>query len=186
MTAVSIPLILFFISILNPSVSKCPKSFSCGILNSMEFPLAESDKPECGLFTVDCANLRIKLSSGGTWHYILQRISANKFIVIDPVIEKDLRGPESSCPVMRNLSLPFNPSTSFTFSPNLTFFLCGIIVSAKTREFFDGYLYGWDCFGCTVFYTNSTGRVPSKNSSAYQHCTVVQMPVKWNQRRYRN
>lgn len=181
--AATISLLVFFLLFIKPSISKCPKSFTCGNLGSLEFPLAASDKPQCGLFTVDCrepANPRIQITGGGKQYQILEKISANKLKLLDPVIENDL-STSRSCLILRDLPPPVNPSTTLTYSPNITLFTCDAKsdASGKTWDLFKGYRNYTGCGGYIVFYSNSAERVPS--SSEFQGCATVQVPVKPNQ-----
>ncbi|XP_073138255.1 LEAF RUST 10 DISEASE-RESISTANCEUS RECEPTOR-LIKE PROTEIN KINASE-like 2.4 isoform X3 [Henckelia pumila] len=183
MTA-TISLVVFFLLFIKPSVSKCPKSFTCGNLTSLEFPLAASDKPECGLFTVDCtepANPRIQLTGGGKQYQILGKISANILKLLDPVLENDLRI-SRSCLILRDLPIPFNPTASLTYFPNITVFTCDAKsdASGKTWDVFKGYWNFTGCGGFMVFYSNSSDRIPS-SSGEFQGCAITQVPVKSNQ-----
>ncbi|XP_073138254.1 LEAF RUST 10 DISEASE-RESISTANCEUS RECEPTOR-LIKE PROTEIN KINASE-like 2.1 isoform X2 [Henckelia pumila] len=183
--AATISLVVFFVLLfIKPSVSKCPKTFTCGNLTSLEFPLAASDKPECGLFTVDCTepvNPRIQLTGGGKQYQILEKISANKLKLLDPVLENDLNI-SRSCLILRDLQIPFNPMASLTYSPNITVFTCDAKsdASGKAWDLFKGYRNFTGCGGFTVFYSNSSDRIPS-SSGEFQGCAIVQVPVKSNQ-----
>ncbi|XP_073145960.1 LEAF RUST 10 DISEASE-RESISTANCEUS RECEPTOR-LIKE PROTEIN KINASE-like 2.5 [Henckelia pumila] len=183
--AACIPLLVFFLLFIHSCASNCPKSFSCGNLTSLEFPLAQANKAECGLFGVDCtepANPRIQLAGDGRQYQILEKISVNTFKLLDPVIQQGLNVSQS-CLILRNLSLPFSPSTSFTFSPNLTFFTCDNRINENGTKWdgFKDYRNYTGCGGFTVFYSNSTNQFPSGGSDFIPGCTTVQMPVKSNQ-----
>ncbi|KZV55642.1 putative serine/threonine-protein kinase-like [Dorcoceras hygrometricum] len=179
-------LVVFFlllnVLLINSSASKCPKLFACGNFTYLQFPLAESSKTGCGLFMVDCTEPekpRIQLNGDGRQYQILEKLSVNRFKLRDPVIQEGLRVSQS-CLTLRNLSLPFNPSTSLTFSPNLTFFTCynQSGVSGRTGDVFRGYRNYTGCGGFTVFYSNSTDQFPPVSSDVVPGCAVVQMPVK--------
>ncbi|XP_073143498.1 LEAF RUST 10 DISEASE-RESISTANCEUS RECEPTOR-LIKE PROTEIN KINASE-like 1.1 [Henckelia pumila] len=191
MAAASLFSVFFFFVLFNlllfihPCSSSCPKSFSCGNLTSLEFPLAQANKTGCGLFTVDCtepSTPRIQLTGDGRQYEILEKISVNRFKLLDPVIQQGLNVSQS-CLIMRNLSLPFSPSTSFTFSPNLTFFTCDNRINENGTKWdvFKDYRNYTGCGGFTVFYSNSTNQFPPGSSDFIPGCTTVQMPVKSNQ-----
>ncbi|XP_073059408.1 LEAF RUST 10 DISEASE-RESISTANCEUS RECEPTOR-LIKE PROTEIN KINASE-like 1.1 [Primulina eburnea] len=183
--AVSIPLLVFFLLLIDSSASKCPKSFNCGNLTSLEFPLALSQKTGCGLLMVNCtepANPRIQLTGDGRQYQILEKISVNRFKLVDPVIQEGLKISQS-CLTFRNVSFPFIPATSLSFTPNLTFFTCDnrSNVSEETQALFKGYRNYTGCGGFTVFYSNSTDRFPPGSGGVIPDCAAVQMPVKLNQ-----
>ncbi|CAI9778268.1 unnamed protein product [Fraxinus pennsylvanica] len=77
---------------LNFVYSKCPKSFQCGHLGNLEFPLADFSQPECGLVTVQCNTIPKPLIHLDTERLspsfeILSNISTNQALVRNPVLE---------------------------------------------------------------------------------------------------
>ncbi|CAI9778704.1 unnamed protein product [Fraxinus pennsylvanica] len=78
--------------ILNLVYSKCPKSFQCGNLGNLEFPLADFSQPECGLFKVECNGLpypriHINIERISPPYEILSYMSTNQALIRDTVFE---------------------------------------------------------------------------------------------------
>ncbi|KAI3467060.1 hypothetical protein Pfo_023723 [Paulownia fortunei] len=174
---------LFHYLIINSADSKCPESFECGSFGSLEFPLSDSKNPGCGLFMVDgcvSGNPKIQFEAKGYWYDILEKKSPNKFLVRDSIRQYHLNN--NSCFSFKNLSLPQSPSSSFTFSPNLTLFAC---TNHSSNEGVQDYFKNYDHTTCpllTVYYRNRATDVPvARESSIPPECSVIQLPLESNQ-----
>ncbi|EYU40784.1 hypothetical protein MIMGU_mgv1a0215071mg, partial [Erythranthe guttata] len=172
---------LFHSSIIISVVSKCSKSFECGRLGYLEFPLSNSRG--CGLFTVhgcDSVNPTIQLEPGGQEYSILN-ISTNKFLVKDHSLQSLLD--TNSCFSFINLTLPKYPSISFSFSPNLTMFECfNETYKSERGRYFENYL-NYTCSLIALYYSFPTANVapPVPNGDGLpSQCHVIQLPVKSN------
>ncbi|KAL7132453.1 hypothetical protein ABFS83_12G075100 [Erythranthe nasuta] len=172
-------LLLFFLfhsSIITSAVSKCPKSFECGSLGSLQFPLSNS--PGCGLFTVDgCDSVKptIQLESGGQVYSISRNISTNSFLIKDHTLQGQLIN--RSCFAFRNVSLPKYPSISFSVSPSRIVFACVNPNYIRDGEIFPENYRSHNCSLFTVYYGFPTPQVAPRVPS---DCQVMQLPVKSN------
>ncbi|KAL8035142.1 hypothetical protein ABFX02_12G077600 [Erythranthe guttata] len=183
MNLVIIKFLLFFFlfhsSIITSAVSKCPKSFECGSLGSLDFPISNSTG--CGLFTVDGCdsdNPTVQLEPGGLVYNISRNISTNSFLIKDHTLQWQLN--EMNCFAFRNVSLPKSPSISFSVSPNLTVFACINPNYIRDRKFIPHNYRSHNCSLFTVYYgfpTPEVGPVPSD-------CRVMQLPLKPNYAQY--
>ncbi|KAK6119972.1 hypothetical protein DH2020_046281 [Rehmannia glutinosa] len=162
-----------------PADSRCPGSFQCGNLGTLEFPL--SDRNGCGLFLVeDCnsGNPRIQFGADGPWYNIIQKMSTNKFLILDQILHEQLSA--HFCFGLRNLTLPVSPSTSFSVSPNLTVFACinqTYSEGLQLQDYFENYNHTI-CSPLSVFYTSPAISVPVTGIPS--ECSVVRVPIKAN------
>ncbi|PIN06153.1 hypothetical protein CDL12_21303 [Handroanthus impetiginosus] len=172
--------IFFFLShlvfFMNFAECECQNSFDCGYLGSLKFPL--SDQPRCGLFLVNCTSIPIiQFSPGGLWYSITQKISANKFKVVDGSLNFYMGN--RNCLAFRNTSIRDSPLSSFSISPNLTIFRCSNFLHPddreKIRDYFKNYRNYTHCDGYTLYYRDQDNNVPADIA---EKCSVVQMPVK--------
>ncbi|CAI9779118.1 unnamed protein product [Fraxinus pennsylvanica] len=81
---------------LNFVYSQCPKSFQCGNLGTLSFPLTKFSQPGCGLFAVQCnalPNPRIHLDTErlSTSYEIISNISTNRALIRNPILESLLQ-----------------------------------------------------------------------------------------------
>ncbi|KAL0424715.1 UNVERIFIED_CONTAM: LEAF RUST 10 DISEASE-RESISTANCE LOCUS RECEPTOR-LIKE PROTEIN KINASE-like 2.8 [Sesamum radiatum] len=164
--------------------SRCPESFDCGGLGTLEFPLTHNSEPECGLFVVDCQSTppRIELGVGGSSYNILMKVSPNSLRVVDPLLDSQLRLP--NCFLSANLSLGDSPFSSFAFSPNLTMWSCGKspdrMEMEKIQVYFQNYKSYTNCSDFTLYYEDPANRLPSRESSIPENCSVLELPSKYN------
>ncbi|EYU40782.1 hypothetical protein MIMGU_mgv1a020244mg [Erythranthe guttata] len=179
MNLVIIKFLLFFFlfhsSIITSAVSNCPKSFECGSLGSLQFPLSNSTG--CGLFTVDDCdsdNPTVQLEPGGQVFNISRNISTNSFLIKDHTLQVQLDN--MSCFAFRNVSLPKSPSISFSVSSNLTMFACVNPNYIHDGEIFPENHRSYDCTLFIVYYGFPTAEV----SPVPSDCQVIQLPVKPN------
>ncbi|KAL7090967.1 hypothetical protein ACP275_12G075900 [Erythranthe tilingii] len=171
---------LFHSSIITPAVSKCPKSYQCGSLGSLQFPLSNSRG--CGLFTVegcDSVNPTVQLEPGGQVYSISRNISTNSLLIKDHTLQSLLDS--NSCFALKNVSLPKSPSISFSVSPNLTVFACINQNYIRDGEIFPENYRSYNCSSLfTVYYGFPTPQVAPVPSD----CQVIQLPVKSNYDQY--
>ncbi|KAL6573731.1 hypothetical protein OROHE_002190 [Orobanche hederae] len=171
--------LLFILLLINTADSNCPKSFQCGNLGTLEFPL--SDREGCGLFMLEnCSSVNpsIRFALDGPSYSILQKISTNKYSILDLKFHDDLAA--SFCLGLRNIPLPVSPSSSFTFSPNLTVYLCANrSYDEGIHDYFEKYNHG-NCSVFDAYYEYPGTGVPVTGVSS-DYCSVVQVPVKYNQ-----
>ncbi|KAL8470760.1 hypothetical protein ACS0TY_033360 [Phlomoides rotata] len=172
--------IIFFMFVcrlllLNPADSECEKSFRCGGLSSLEFPLSRVDDPECGVFLVDGCdsdNPIIQLEAGGRWYEILRKVSQNSLSIRDP--EMDRLSKAKNCYTFHNLSMPKSPHSSFIVSPNITFFTCW------TQTHFE-YYSSKDCPPFTLYFPNTAGDPdPPEVIPLPQQCSLSRAPFRFN------
>ncbi|KAH6815003.1 hypothetical protein C2S51_019823, partial [Perilla frutescens var. frutescens] len=105
---------------------------------------------------------------------IMDKISANKFLIHDAVLENYFNS--KSCLSFENVSLPQSPFVSFTLiSPNLTSFTC-FDQRKDIKDYFVQYK-NRSCDKRTVYYKTSATHVP-----AFDHlpldCVMNQLPIK--------
>ncbi|KAL6571063.1 hypothetical protein OROGR_000613 [Orobanche gracilis] len=171
--------LLFILIIINTADSNCPKSFQCGNLGTLEFPLA--DRKGCGLFMLEnCSSVNpsIRFTMDGPSYSVLQKISTNKYSILDLPLHDDLAA--SFCLGLRNLSLPVSPSSSFTFSPNLTVYLCANrSFDEGIHDYFEKYSRA-NCSAFDAYYEYPGTGVPVTGFSS-GYCPVIQVPVKYKQ-----
>lgn len=119
---------LFLYLIINPADSRCQKSFECGKLGSLVFPLSHVDNPTCGVFMVeDCeSDPRIQLEAVGRWYEILRTDdSQNSLFIRDPEIQMVLN--DKICFAFNIISLPKSPHSSFRVTPNAVFISVSLV-----------------------------------------------------------
>ncbi|PIN26094.1 Serine/threonine protein kinase [Handroanthus impetiginosus] len=171
--------IFFFLShlvvFMNLAESKCQNSFNCGYLGTLQFPL--SYEPGCGLFLVNCTSIpAIQFEAGGPWYRILQKLSTNKFRIVDELLRGNLL--TRNCVAFGNISLPVSPFTSFTISPNLTLFSCRNFLDPddkqKVQDYFEYYKNHTHCDAFTLYYRDQDNNFPTNIPG---NCSVIQMPV---------
>ncbi|GFP85379.1 probable serine/threonine-protein kinase at1g18390 [Phtheirospermum japonicum] len=172
-------LLLLLLRLINPadSNSNCPKSFPCGNLGTLEFPL--SNQTGCGLFMVqncDTQTPTIELGADGYQYNFLANKSANQLLVSDPYLQYHLN--THFCLGVRNLTLPpvGSPSVTLTILPNITLFACinQTYNSDAIKNRFQNYKYT-NCSPWDVYYKNPATRVPVTNLP--MDCTVLQVPI---------
>ncbi|CAA2975954.1 LEAF RUST 10 DISEASE-RESISTANCE LOCUS RECEPTOR-LIKE PROTEIN KINASE-like [Olea europaea subsp. europaea] len=83
---------VFYLLNLNFVYPKYPKSFQCGNLGRLEFPLSNFTQPECGLFRVQCdatPHPLVYLEDEGitSTREILSKISTHVFRIRNPTLE---------------------------------------------------------------------------------------------------
>ncbi|PIN02412.1 hypothetical protein CDL12_25075 [Handroanthus impetiginosus] len=129
--------IFFFVShlffFMNLAESKCQGSVNCGDLAP-----SNSHSPinlDVVLFLVNCTRLvpRIQSGPGATWYKILQKMSTNKFRIVDEFLNAHLRA--RNYIAFRNSSLLVSPFSSFRiFTPTLTIFSCSNFVDPHDKQ----------------------------------------------------
>lgn len=169
---------------MNSADSKCQEFFQCGNLGSLKFPFTDLKNPRCGLFMVDgcdSTNPRVQLDSGFSYD-ILQKVSTNKFLILDPRLQNQLRS--NSCDSFTNQSPSRSPFISITVSPMLTLFTCSNQSYSKPIQYyFDNYNHT-TCPFFTVYYRNpATPGVPvtGEISRIPSECSMMHLPMKSNQ-----
>ncbi|PIN14989.1 Serine/threonine protein kinase [Handroanthus impetiginosus] len=175
---------LFHYLIIYSADSKCQKSFRCGNLGFLEFPLSHVTKPECGLFPVNCSFSypRIQLGDGGTWYDVLVKLSANKIRIRDPNLDEYWYN--YSCSSFRGLSLPSSPSSSLTISsPNITMFECPKDSLGESNALLDNYFGAENytvldrCPRFILYYSRYQANISFREEFAIpEPCSVVQLP----------
>ncbi|PIN26093.1 Serine/threonine protein kinase [Handroanthus impetiginosus] len=175
--------VFFFLShlvfFMNLAESKCQKSFNCNNLGSLEFPL--SNEPMCGLFPVNCASSIpiIQFAPEGPSYFIRQKLSTNKFRVIDIFLQEHLRDRGTVCLAFGNSFTPNSPFSSFAISPTLTIFTCSQSLdpddTEKVKDHFKNYRNYTDCDFFTLYYSDQHNNVPTDVPG---NCSIVQMPTK--------
>ncbi|PIN14991.1 Serine/threonine protein kinase [Handroanthus impetiginosus] len=172
--------IFFFLShlvfFMNLAESKCQKSFNCGDVGSLEWPL--SNEPGCGLVLVNCTSIpTIQFEAGGPRYRILQKLSTNKFRVVDELLSGNLT--TTNCVAFGNIALPVSPLTSFTISPNLTIFSCSNFLDPddkqKVQDYIKSYRTYTHCDAFTLCYSDQHNNVPT---DVPRNCSIAQMPRK--------
>ncbi|GFP85383.1 probable serine/threonine-protein kinase at1g18390 [Phtheirospermum japonicum] len=161
--------------------SNCPKSFDCGHLRALEFPF--TNRNDCGLFMVqNCSSEypTIQFGAGGPWYNILKNISANKFLISDPLLHELNR--THSCLGLVNSSLPQTPSTTFSVSPNLTVYSCLNLSDSHTetlQDYFENYNHT-NCSAYDVYYRNpaATSHDVPVATDIPSECLVNHVPIK--------
>lgn len=166
----------------NLAASKCPESFHCGHRFSLEFPFSQD--PQCGIFRVRSCNdsgfpiFQIEKS----WYHIIEKISTNKFKVLDFSLSDRLR--DRKCFPFSNVSLPQNPSISFTISSNLTsLFTCyNQTPNHHIQQYFQNYhsFYNTDCGPSTVYYLNLTDSPVTEKSNIPLDCGKIELPIDYS------
>ncbi|PIM98386.1 hypothetical protein CDL12_29135 [Handroanthus impetiginosus] len=145
---------------MNLAESKCQESVNCGDLGSLAFPL--SNQPGCG----------------GTWYKILQKMSTNKFRIVDEFLNAHLRA--RNCVAFRNSSLPVSPFSSFRiFTPTLTIFSCSNFVDPddkqKIQDYFEHYSVYTLCDVFTLYYGNQDYNFPNKKWTSKEKIFLIGM-----------
>ncbi|PIN13377.1 Serine/threonine protein kinase [Handroanthus impetiginosus] len=159
--------------------SKCQNSFNCSNLGSLEFPL--SNDPNCGLFLVNCASSvpTIQFEPERPPYFILQKLSTNKFTVLDEFLLRHLRDRAAICFAFGNSSIPHSPFSSFAMSPALTIFSCSNFIDhddkQKVQDYFKSYRNYTDCEVFTLYYIDQHNNVPT---DVPRFCSIVQIPRK--------
>ncbi|KAL3654436.1 hypothetical protein CASFOL_004117 [Castilleja foliolosa] len=158
--------------------SNCPKSFKCGNLETLEFPL--SNQTGCGLFPVhncDTQNPTIQFGADGyKYNLLLANKSTKQLLVSDPYLQNHLNA--HFCLGIKNLTLPPSPSPSATLTVlhNITLFAC-INSSSNSQSIlrrFENYKYA-NCSPYDVYYKNPAISVFATDMPS--DCTLVQVPI---------
>ncbi|MCD7454781.1 hypothetical protein HAX54_026075 [Datura stramonium] len=106
-------LLLILLQAKGISNSTCPKSFSCGNITNLSFPLSLSSRPDCGImFLSGCdakPNPRIQLLPGGDWYYTKPNNST--VWLWDPKLHAMLR--QRNCQAFKQKFLPSRLSFYF-------------------------------------------------------------------------
>ncbi|KAL3654435.1 hypothetical protein CASFOL_004116 [Castilleja foliolosa] len=163
--------------LITAATSNCPKSFQCGSLGTLEFPLA--NQTGCGLFLVQYCETQtptIRLGADGYQYNFLANKSAKQLLVSDPYLKNHLN--THFCLGVRNLTLPpvGSPSVTIAVLPNITLFACinQTYNSVAMLNRFRSYEYT-NCSPWDVFYKNPATIVPVNNLP--MDCTVLQVPI---------
>ncbi|KAH6827740.1 receptor serine/threonine kinase [Perilla frutescens var. hirtella] len=157
--------------------SKCHKSYPCGNF-SIEFPFTDINHSECGLFSVNCSLVykypKVYLETRDLPYDILQKVSPNKFLIHDSVLENYFNS--KSCVSFENVSLPQSPFVSFTFSPNLTSFTC-FNLTKDIRDYFAQYK-NRSCDNRIVYYKTPATHHVQASDHLPRDCVMNQLPMK--------
>ncbi|CAA2945543.1 Serine threonine kinase [Olea europaea subsp. europaea] len=159
--------------------SKCPKSFQCGNLGNLEFPLADFSQPGCGLYTVECGalpNPRIHLDTErlSLSYEIMGNISTNRALIRNPIVENFLR--TKSCDLFLDYYIPYNHSISLIFFPNITLIKCPKNMNSddELRRLHESYRNYTRC-DFDIYYANSNENLPPPIPIG---CSDLYLPVK--------
>ncbi|XP_059316903.1 LEAF RUST 10 DISEASE-RESISTANCE LOCUS RECEPTOR-LIKE PROTEIN KINASE-like 1.1 isoform X3 [Lycium ferocissimum] len=182
-------LLLILVQTKGKNDSTCPKSFSCGNLTSLSFPISLSTQPECGIMPISgCdAKPRIQLLPGGDSYYAFGNPYNYTVGLIDLKLQTILR--ENKCQAFnKNFSLNLisnlsSPSISFELiTLNIgNFFKCNSTSSTQKKiNHFAGYKTYNDCKGFSIYYKlpgdydkdNRAGTLPA-------NCSLIRLPVNW-------
>ncbi|KAI9088652.1 hypothetical protein K1719_029766 [Acacia pycnantha] len=116
------------------SHDKCPSSFKCGKIGSIQFPLTKAEKPDCGLMMVyNCddpnrdSTKTIELDKSGKKILNLTGVfpQLHMIEVFNPDLHTGLRSNGSCEAFNKNISIPANsPLISFDIKYNITLFKC--------------------------------------------------------------
>ncbi|KAL7260480.1 hypothetical protein ACSBR1_006197 [Camellia fascicularis] len=152
----------------------CPKSFKCGNLGQIKFPLYDITYGGCGLCMVNySAPVPIlNLGRDKERYEVLEFLNDTAMKVSDRLLGKLISS--YSCDIFNNLTLPSPTPISFTISPNFTLFKC-TNSSSKPQLQTDVYSFR-NCSGYTLYYT-----VPNQRVLTYANlssdCLVIQLPM---------
>ncbi|KAL3631352.1 hypothetical protein CASFOL_024336 [Castilleja foliolosa] len=170
-------LIFYLLHQLINSDSICPKSFKCGSLGTLEFPL--SNQTGCGLFMVqncDTQNPTIQFGADGYPYDFLANKSKKQVLVSDPYLRFHLS--THFCLGVRNLTLPpvGSPSVTIAVVPHITLFACinQTYNSDAMINTFRSYKYT-NCSPWDVYYKNPATHVSVTEMPL--DCTVLQVPI---------
>nr|GMD21948.1 LEAF RUST 10 DISEASE-RESISTANCE LOCUS RECEPTOR-LIKE PROTEIN KINASE-like 1.1 [Ipomoea batatas] len=146
-------------------LSNCPKEFTCGNIDSLQFPFAQHTQPHCGLVVVNCYTTPPTVQLGD-W-YQLQNVSTNgeaKTIFLEDSKLQRLFD-RHDCSIL-NYTVQFqnSPSIKFRYSESNTTFL-----QCNNRSSICNYERYTNCVeGLSLYYKR-----PSSAPENYTRCSSV-------------
>ena len=167
----------------NGDRGECPASFECGYLGNISFPFTTTERPDCGLLSIQNCNeivqpKRIQLQNKGKWFYVILKHhvsnTSSSIHIRDDDFYRLLQS--RSCEAFsRNYTLPppFH-FASFSIEYNATLFRCNRSLHVSTPK-----QYVFNYTGCPdydLYYTFPIAEEYLPSSLAA--CTKVQLPIK--------
>ncbi|XP_031122936.1 LEAF RUST 10 DISEASE-RESISTANCE LOCUS RECEPTOR-LIKE PROTEIN KINASE-like 1.1 [Ipomoea triloba] len=146
-------------------LSNCPKEFTCGNIDNLQFPFAQHTQPHCGLVVVNCYTTPPTVQLGD-W-YQLQNVSTNgevKTILLEDSKLQRLFD-RHDCSIL-NYTVQFQNSPSITFrysESNTSFLQCNNRSSICNYERYSNYVEG-----LSLYYKR-----PSSAPENYTRCSSV-------------
>ncbi|XAR52436.1 Non-specific serine/threonine protein kinase [Bertholletia excelsa] len=190
MAGVSFILAFFLVSLrfsTSASHDYCPKSFECGELGQIQFPLFNNSYDGCGMLQVNCSDEsfpQISLDRDAPWglYEVKQVLSDNSIKVRNEWLRNTTAN--RSCDIFAywgtHYALPNSPSINSTItSPSLTFFSCpnstDFIIDKKINDYFRGN-HSYGCPGNTVYYSDSDNSLPDFLKPYCHEITLPSVP----------
>nr|GMD23505.1 zinc finger A20 and AN1 domain-containing stress-associated protein 8-like [Ipomoea batatas] len=163
-----------------PPLSNCPKGFTCGNIDYLQFPFAQHTQPHCGLVIVNCYTTppTVQLETGGDW-YQLQKVStsgageAKTIFLQDSKLQRLFH--RHDCSIL-NYTVQFQNSPSITFHySNTTFLQCNSNRSSICN--FERYSNCTE--GLSLYYErpSSAPENDTRCSSVLASCALLPTPV---------
>ncbi|XP_052199454.1 LEAF RUST 10 DISEASE-RESISTANCE LOCUS RECEPTOR-LIKE PROTEIN KINASE-like 1.1 [Diospyros lotus] len=170
----------------------CPKSFTCGSFGTLYFPFSNQSNSQCGLCTVFCDEDHPRLPVGmylvsepfffGNITQISSEANGRSMIkLINTSFKADLDA--RNCSALRNLSLPYTPSISFSIPHNLTLFQCNrssFAFSSPTDDLYFNYTV-CDDHNYIYYYKYPDDNV-SATANVFRGCPAIQLPLEGSEK----
>ncbi|KAI4357766.1 hypothetical protein L6164_001694 [Bauhinia variegata] len=163
---------------------KCPSSFNCGYLETIQFPFTTIERPDCGILALHgCGNdsvssKGIQLKKGERYH--VMHIDHSTIFVRDDHLHKLLQS--RSCEIFNSNYTPNLPPTSplasFDVKYNITLFKCNKSLHIPQPKLSFNYA---NCSNYNIYYFPREFELPMSNKpppKAFAECSILQLPVK--------
>ncbi|KAI4357758.1 hypothetical protein L6164_001687 [Bauhinia variegata] len=158
---------------------KCPSSFNCGDLGTIQFPFTTIERPDCGILALHgCGDdSGIQLKEGELYDVI--HIDHFTIFVRDYSLHKSLQS--RSCEIFNSKFTPNLPPTSplasFDMKYNVTMFRCDKSLHIPLPKLLFNYT---NCSSYNIYYFRRKLELPGsyKPPSSFTGCSTIQLPVK--------
>ncbi|KAK4263844.1 hypothetical protein QN277_029207 [Acacia crassicarpa] len=163
---------------------KCPRSFNCRELGSLQFPFTKPELPDCGLMVVhNCddsnpnSNRTIELEKNGRPFLELNGVypQQNMITVFDQDLHYRLQS-TGSCDAFKNhISIPANsPLISFDIKYNITVFKCHHNLTVSTPAGFIKH----PCANFDIYHYSLLRDLQPDQKSNFSSCSTLVLPKK--------
>ncbi|KAI4357780.1 hypothetical protein L6164_001706 [Bauhinia variegata] len=163
---------------------KCPSSFNCGYLETIQFPFTTIERPDCGILALHGCGDDSVFSKGiqlekGELHTV-RYIDHSTIFVKDESLRKHLQS--RSCKIFNSnytSNLPLaSPLASFDMKYNVTMFRCdkSLHIPLPTTPLFSYTNYS----GYNIYYLPRKFELSMKCKplSSFTECSKIQLPIK--------